>query len=140
MIKMAAKDSVRTPPSILKSIREEFGRFFDPAPYNPKFDEKKHRNGLKIPWKSVNFINPPYSNVKPWVKKAHEEWKQGKTCILLIKLSNLATSYGKAYLKGAEIRIFPEKLSFPGYDGRAKFNSVLVIYRKNRTSSRYQFI
>jgi hypothetical protein len=136
---MSKTDSVRTPPFILKSIRREFGRFFDPVPFNPTFNKTKNRDGLKIPWKKVTFVNPPYSNVKPWVIKAREEWKLGKTVIMLLKLANLATSYGKL-LKGAEIRIFAEKLSFPGYEGRAKFNSVLVILRKNRTSSKYKFI
>ena len=66
-------DSVRTPEAILKQIREEFGDFFDPCPYNPKFDPSKDTNGLSIPWKKVTFVNPPYSKVAPWAKKAHLE-------------------------------------------------------------------
>ena len=133
-------DSVRSPPSLLKDIRREFGKFFDPAPYNPQFDATKHRDGLKIPWKKINYVNPPYSSTSPWFQKAAEEAKKGNTTIMLVKLSALATEYSRKFIKGAEIRIFSKRFSFPGYDGVARFHSALVIWRGRKRSSKYSVV
>jgi len=135
----SSTDSVKTPPEILRQIRKEFGKFHDPAPFNPKFNPRKHTDGLASDWKSVNFVNPPYSSVGPWVKKAHSEWKKGKTIIMLIKLENLGRKYS-SLLKGAEIRIFTRRLKFPGYDRPAGFTNVLVIMRARKRSSTFKFI
>ena len=136
----SSTDSVRTPKNILASIRKEFGPFFDPAPFRKKFDPKKHTDGLKIDWKPVTFVNPPYSRVEPWVQKAHAEWRKGNTVIMFIKLENIGTAYAKKYIRGAELRILSEKLSFPGYSGKARFNNVLVIWRNNKHSYKYSII
>ena len=135
----SSTDSVRTPPELLRQIRKEFGKFYDPAPFNPRFDPSKHRDGLTTDWKKINFVNPPYSSVGPWVKKAHLEWKKNKTIILLIKLENLGRKYS-TLLKGAEIRIFTEALTFPGYERKAAFTNVLVIMRARKRSTVYKFI
>ena len=76
-------DNWQTPKHILDQIEKEFGKFFDPCPINADF------NGLEIEWKSVNFINPPWSiKLKTaFVKKAIEESKKGKVCIVLIPVS-----------------------------------------------------
>lgn len=52
--------------------------YFDPCPLNSNFD------GLKIDWKEKNFVNPPYSKIKEFVKKSIEEHKKGKEITLLI--------------------------------------------------------
>ena len=132
----SATDSVRTPSWLLRDLRKEFGRFYDPAPFNPRFDPSKHKDGLVTDWKAVNFVNPPYSSVRPWVKKSHIEWKKNKTIILLIKLENLGRKYS-SLLRGAEIRFFREAFVFPGYQGKAAFSNVLVIMRAGST---YKFL
>ena len=132
-------DSVRTPKWLLSDLKKEFGPLFDPAPFNPKFDKSKHVDGLKISWKKANFVNPPYSSVGPWVRKAHSEWKQGKTVIMLVKLESLGRKYSKL-IQGAEIRILTDKISFPGYKKTATFNSILLIFRANKRSNKYKLI
>ncbi len=59
-------------------IREYFCDWFDPCPSVPAF------NGLKIPWKKLNFVNPPYSNKIPWLKKAREEQLLGHSSMFLL--------------------------------------------------------
>ena len=76
------------------ALEKEFEvKFFDPAPYNPNFDSEKDVDGLKIPWSFYTYVNPPYSNVGPWVKKAKEEHRQGKTIILLLKTDSVCKEY-----------------------------------------------
>ena len=48
-------------------IQDIFAGWFDPCPYDPAWEI----DGLKIDWPDQRvFINPPYSNVRPWIEKA----------------------------------------------------------------------
>ena len=137
---MKKSDSVRTPEFILTKIRSEFGELYDPCPYNPKFDSQKNKDGLTTEWGKVSFVNPPYSFVRPWFRKAREQWLSGKTVILFVKLLNLGTQYARNSITGAEVRILSNKIQFPGYSGAAQFNNVLVIFRAGLHSTNYSII
>lgn len=41
-------------------------------------------NGLKTQWVGINYCNPPYSNVTPWIEKARDEAISGSTTLMLI--------------------------------------------------------
>ena len=41
-------------------------------------------NGLYTSWDYVNWCNPPYSDITPWVQKASEESVRGNTTLMLI--------------------------------------------------------
>ena len=112
---MKKTDSVRTPEYILAAIRKEFGDYYDPCPFNVDFDPKIHKDGLNTEWGPVSFVNPPYSFIRPWFKKAREQWLLGKDVVLFVKLSNLGTQYARKYITGAEVRIIVGKIKFPGY-------------------------
>ena len=137
---MRDSDSVRTPEYILKAVRDEFGNFYDPCPYNPKFDSNVHKDGLTTEWKMVSFVNPPYSFVRPWFRKAREQWLLGKTVILFVKLQCLGTQYARKYIPGAEVRIRVEKVCFPGYNNTAIFNNIFVIFRAGEHSTKYTIV
>ena len=128
----SATNSVATPPYLLELVRAEFGAFFDPCPLNPSFDKKKDVDGLSIPWKKVNYCNPPYNSAKPWVSKAKREQERGNTTILLLKLSTLGTQYMKTFADTAELRVFSHKLSFPGYPHAARFTNVFLIFHSDK--------
>ena len=74
----STKQTWKTPKSLYQALDNEFNFNFDPCPNNAKFD------GLKIAWKKRNFVNPPFSNQKDWIKKAYEESLKKKTCVLLL--------------------------------------------------------
>lgn len=61
---------------------------------------------------SIGFCNPPYSNIKPWVKKAVIEARQGFTTIMLIPTPN-----GESYYKD----IFNNANSITFINGRIAF-------------------
>ena len=139
---MSSTDSVRTPKYIIAALKREFKvkKFYDPTPYNTKFKKGSSKDALLTEWGSVSFVNPPYSNVKPFFAKAHEQWRKRKTIIMLCKLSNLATEYAQEFAKGAELRILSRRISFPGYSGMPRFNSALVIWRAGKRSNKYSVI
>ena len=68
-------DNWMTPRHIIDELENEFGELFDPCPayHDGSF------NGLEISWPrdKVCFVNPPYSEMKDWVKKCHDERVQG---------------------------------------------------------------
>ncbi len=66
------KQNWKTPVDFYEGLNKEFDFNFDPCPLEPDFD------GLSIEWKERNFINPPYSEIKDWVKKCYDEANKGK--------------------------------------------------------------
>ena len=110
-------DNWQTPKHILDQIEKEFGKFFDPCPINADF------NGLEIDWKSVNFINPPWSiKLKTaFVKKAIEESKKGKVCIMLIPVSTSTKLFHEDILPNAdEIRFVKGRINFIGFNSEGQ--------------------
>ena len=134
----AKKDSVKTPRYITNWVRKKFGKFYDPVPYNPHFDRTKHKDALTTEWKAVNFVNPPYSRAHMFVKKAVEQWKQKKTCVLLVKLDVLGRKFFSD-AKGCEIVFFKERVAFVGHATAPPFNVCLLLYRAGKRSSKYSF-
>ena len=101
-----------SPPWLLKQIRKEFGRFFDPAP----FPLPKGFDGLTRPWGKVNYLNPPFGAIMhqgpgdkepkkkgmtAWVRKAIEEHKKGKTVVIVFPMDKWQLMLLDA---GAEVR------------------------------------
>lgn len=93
--------------------------YFDPCPINPKFD------GLKIAWKRKNFVNPPYSQLKQWVKKSIEEFKKGNNVILLIPARTDTTAFEMLFKLGCEFTFIGGRLRF-NEQKDAPFPSVFV--------------
>ena len=124
-------DNWQTPPHLIDELVAEFGEMFDPCPadYDGSFD------GLSIPWKAVNFVNPPYGNMKAWVKKCHDEWLLGKTVILLIPPRTCSSYFHQWIYQKAELRFIKGRVKF--IDGRnpgakpsgAPFPSMLCVFR-----------
>ncbi len=71
-----------TPDRVYDLIKEKWGYskedMFDPCPVNPQWD------GLKIDWKEINFVNPPYTLLKEFVNKALLEFDKFHSTIMLL--------------------------------------------------------
>lgn len=109
-------DNWATPKELYRLLDEEFNFDFDPCPLNlDKITPDK--DGLLIEWGQRNFINPPYSkNLKEaFVKRAIEESKKGKLCVLLLPVSTSTKLFHKYILPNAdEIRFIEGRLKFEG--------------------------
>lgn len=101
---MKESDSRATP----KWLMNVFSNWFDPCPLNLK----PSVNGLELEWKDKTYVNPPYSNPLPWVKKAIEENKKGKTIALLLRLDTTTEAF--RLLRDAGVHMFycGERLRF----------------------------
>lgn len=91
------RDSRFTPPNFMASIYDAFGEIdIDPCA-NELSPVVAHRcilpseggNGLVDDWSGrLAFVNPPYSELLNWLKRAHEQWKSGnvQTVICLVPI------------------------------------------------------
>lgn len=84
VIQKAKSQVYETPDSIWNEIEKVWGipkdDFFDPCPINPTF------NGLLIPWKKFNYVNPPFlkDTLELFVIKAIGEACSGNKTIMLL--------------------------------------------------------
>jgi len=112
-----------TPEKTYDELDKEFHFNFDPCPQNPLYD------GLNIDWGKRNFVNPPYSELKLWAKKAYEESLIGKLIVLLVP-SRTDTRYWHDYfMRADEIRFIRGRLKFQGAKNSAPFPSAIIVFK-----------
>ena len=107
-------------------IMSMFEDWFDPCPLNPDFDPKKDDDGLRMDWAEKTYVNPPYSNPLPWVKKAVQEAATGSRVALLLKHDTSTAWYRILHEANAHVLLVGERLRYN--TGRtAAFPSALFI-------------
>jgi len=107
-------DDWATPKDFYEKLNKEFNFNFDPCPLNHDITKW---NGLEIDWKERNFINPPYSRKLKdgFVKKAIEESKKGKLCVMLLPVSTSTKLFHDYILPNAtDIRFVRGRIKFLG--------------------------
>ena len=133
------KDDWKTPDYFYNELNNEFDFNFDPCPY--QHDTNKW-NGLEIEWKDRNFINPPYSRKlkEAFVKKAIQESKKGKLCVMLLPVSTSTRLFHDFILPNKkEIRFIDGRIKFSGINTKGEYvnnksgmhDSMIVIFDGN---------
>src|SRR6266516_4298662 len=106
-----------------------FRYFFDPCPLNGVSRQGTKKDGLLIPWADMTYVNCPYSDPLPWCKKAVQEWRQGKTIVMLLK-HDPTTEWARVLIDaGAHFLYLGERLRY-SESAKAAFCSDLVILSK----------
>lgn len=129
-------DEWYTPQDFYDNLNDEFSFTLDPCSTDSNCKCAKHYtaadNGLLKSWAGETvFCNPPYSDIKAWVKKCYEESLSGNTTVVLLIPSRTDTSYFHDYILGkAEIRFIRGRLKFGGVKKGAPFPSLVAVYRK----------
>jgi site-specific DNA-methyltransferase (adenine-specific) len=106
---------VATPQDLLDQLDAEFHFSpFDPCPLNPK----PTLNGLGLSWPKTTFVNPPYSDVRPWIEKAVAEQARGKTVVMLVPArTNSKYWHELVFPNSTEIRFLQGNIKFQGHPG-----------------------
>lgn len=137
----------RTPDYIVNPLNDEFDFNFDPCPLNHDLNKW---NGLNVEWMERNFINPPYSTreKEAFVKKAIEESKKGKLCVLLIPVSTSTKLFHEEILPNIteKIRFVKGRIKFQGYSksgvyltkSNAMHDSMIIIFDGRTHKSKEQ--
>ena len=117
-------------------IMDLFSDWFDPCPLSEDWEEAGGPNGLEIPWKNKTYVNPPYSKPLPWILKAIQENKLGKTIVMLLRMDTSTKWFKELQEAGAKFLWINGRLRFK--TGKpANFPSMLVILNKiDRKSER----
>lgn len=113
------KDDWATPEWLYKELDAEFAFDFDPCPlyHDMRWD------GLTIEWGKSNFVNPPYSRKlkEAFVKKAIEESKKGKKCVMVLPVSTSSILFHDFIKPNAkEIRFIKGRVSFCGINTKGE--------------------
>lgn len=126
-------DNWRTPYRLYKKLHAEFNFDFDPCPLNADFD------GLAVAWGASNYVNPPYNRIdKPkFIQRAYDEWRNGKTCVMLFPVATGTKISHDLILPYAEIGFLKGRIAFSGYntkgvyvtEGGGKHDSMIVVFR-----------
>jgi site-specific DNA-methyltransferase (adenine-specific) len=115
---MARSDHFRTPPEIYNPLNREFNFTLDPCPINGV-------DGLSQSWEGETvFVNPPYSKIEPWVKKAWYHSKEGEATVVMLLPSRTDQKWFIDYVwPYADIRWIRGHVHFYNADGsKCKWN------------------
>lgn len=135
------RDDWETPWALFNELDKEFHFTLDPCSSDSNAKCKKHytikENGLKQSWKDeIVFCNPPYgSEIKHWVKKAHDEWKNNYATVVMLIPARTDTKYFHDYIyKQAELRFIKGRVKFEicgdNFGKGATFPSMVVIFNR----------
>ena len=112
-----------TPRAFYEKLDEEFCFDFHPCPKDPSFD------GLAVPWKTSNFVNPPYGRgISAWVEKGYRESLKGKLVVFLVPARTDTRWWHDYIMRADEIRFVKGRLRFGGSSNSAPFPSAVVIF------------
>lgn len=135
--KSRESDLWATPQKLFDELNAEFRFTMDPCCTDKTkkcplyFTEEE--DGLTREWWFLGdteraFVNPPYSDIKPWFAKAKEEIKAGR-CELAVFLvpSRTGTDWWHQYARHCEIRWIRGRIQFNDCGVNAPFDCCLVI-------------
>lgn len=128
-----------TPQWLFDALDREFGFTLDPCSdgANAKCEKfyTSAENGLLRGWGTETvFMNPPYSDVGDWMRKAYGAAQEGATVVCLIPARTDA-NWWHDYAMKSEIRFIRGRLRFGdekkrfGGSGGAPFPSAIVVFR-----------
>lgn len=122
-----------TPQWLYDALDKEFGFTLDPCSDGTNAKCEKFftptENGLLRDWGTeVVFMNPPYSEIDEWMRKAYGAALEGATVVCLIP-ARTDTRWWHEYCMKAEIRFIRGRLKFGDADTGAPFPSAIVVFR-----------
>jgi phage N-6-adenine-methyltransferase len=141
-------DDWSTPPEIVQELAKEFGEFtLDPCcrPETAKATQyyTKADDGLSQRWHGRVWLNPPYSNPGPWLKKAIDSVGQEADLVVALLPAATDTRWFHDYVLGvaSEVRFRKGRIKFIGWMGTPigspKSGSVIAIYRGSEEEKGY---
>jgi site-specific DNA-methyltransferase (adenine-specific) len=86
-------------------------------------------NGLVLPWDASSWCNPPYSQVREWEEKGHQESLLNRTSVHLLPARTGTQAYQQVIFPRAEaVCLLKQRIKFVGATAPARFDSALIVY------------
>lgn len=123
-----ANDTWATPVWLFNYAKNRYGDFdLDVCAAHDSFKCQNYytenENSLVQPWKSLNWCNPPYSNIRPWVEKAALETNEGHRTVMLLPADFSTQWFRLVWDVSSEILIINRRVQFVGAKTSPKFAS-----------------
>lgn len=131
-----SKQDYGTPPEFIAAVERKFGKIaFDLAasPENAVCANyyTKEQDSLKQSWEMPGLLwcNPPFADIKPWVKKASESGSN----ILMLLPASIATEWfaDHVYKEATLVIAIRPRITFVGCEDPYKKDCMLLHYGKN---------
>ena len=115
----AIRTDWETPADLFQPLHDEFGFTLDCAAsaVNAKVARyfTEEQDALSLSWgREVCWVNPPYSNVGAWVKKAFDAACEGATIVMLLPARTNTNWFHDICVPNAEIRFVRGRPKFSG--------------------------
>lgn len=125
------RDSRFTPADFMDNIYAAFGDVdLDPCghPLSPVIARRRilpseGGNGLLDDWSGgLAFVNPPYSHLLAWLRRAHEQWRAGKvgTVVCLVPVRTDSAWFHETLSANADIYLLQGRVRFLNLQGRSQ--------------------
>lgn len=137
-----ARDEWRTPPYVFDFWARRFRFDVDLAAtvHNALCRDwiDRDTDSLKEPWSvydgGVGWLNPPYSDLEPWLEKARAEAARGFTTVALLPVANGQLFYGRQLFGiASEVWFISGRLAFLDGAGKPRAGntsgSMVAVYR-----------
>ena len=128
-----------TPMGFYQKLNKQFKFTLDPCctPETAKCENyyTMEDDGLSKSWKDqVVFVNPPYGNIKEWVKKAHDESINNGAVVVMLIPARTDTRYWHDYImeEADSIYFVKGRLKFGQSQNAAPFPSAVVVFDSRR--------
>ncbi len=134
-------DEWETPQDVFDRYNNLFNFDIDVAasPCNTKVKNKyftRIDDALSRSWGNNTKVwcNPPYSNVKLWIKKAYEESILGVTVVMLIPARTDTKAWHEYIFPYGKVEFLLGRLKFSNSKNSAPFPSAIVIFENGKKS------
>jgi hypothetical protein len=124
-----APNDRETPDWLVQQLSQQHGPFdCDPCPLN---NNTAQWNALTAPrWGRNNFVNPPFDNIEPFIKKALElRDKHGTKSTFIVPLRPTSL-YWRRYVwnEASSIGIFQDRVRFAGFKRKLNVPLAVVVF------------
>lgn len=134
-IELKESDNRFTSPQFIRAIERSFGRIdFDPcwhaaSAVRPRayLDVRRGDDGLRDAWSGgVAFVNPPWSNQKKWIERAHDQWRCGNvaTVVCLVPAKTDTRLFHHVLSEDADVYFIEGRPHFFKEDGQSEATMV----------------
>jgi hypothetical protein len=123
-------DDVETPREFYDILNKEFSFDHDPCPLGGI----NLCDGLSQNWGKRNYVNPPYSDIKPWIVKAIIEMKERQNMSVFLIPARFNTDYwfDLIWPNATEIRFIKAGIIFKNYNRPLPVALCLVLFEPNK--------
>jgi phage N-6-adenine-methyltransferase len=138
-----SSDKWATPWHVVRQLEREFGTFdLDPCceEHTAKAATLYSEGGLEKPWFGRVFLNPPYSNPRPWLERAIQAKGEGCTVVALLPAATDTGWFHDCVAGHAEVRFLRGRIKWLGWEGTPigspKSPTIIAIYRQPSLGTR----